>query len=126
MQFNMNACLLKSNLTCQNSKFTTDDNAMGDEQMATENDAASMLRKDRICCSPDNGKPQREIYHLERSEMSEAAQSEAADTVYSVSNHYKKAAAKKKNTQASGKRNLSKEQKNKGEKRGTSKETHSR
>ncbi len=54
--------------------------------------------------------------------MAEAAKSVAADTVYSVSNHYKKAAAKKKNNAASGPRNLSKEQKNKGEKRGTSKE----
>jgi len=52
-----------------------------------------------MCCSPDHNRKKSEIYHLERSEVSESAakndQPGTASSVYSVSKHYSKAASKK-------------------------------
>jgi len=74
-----------------------------------------------MCCSPDHNRKKSEIiYHLERSEVSESVKNDdvpaTANSVYSVSKHYSKAASKK---AVAVPRNKS-QQRNKGEKIGPS------
>ena len=61
MQFNMNAALLKSNVTCKESKNTTEDGKTDAESPnGQKNVPTSPKKRDKI-----------DIYHLERSQMSQ-------------------------------------------------------
>jgi len=61
MQFNMNAALLKSNVTCKESKNTTEDG---------KTDAESQKEQKTVPTSPKK-RDKIDIYRLERSQMSQ-------------------------------------------------------
>ena len=98
----MNAALLKTSLTCQKTNMTTTKENGELETLESEREGGPA--RATVCCSPPRQPERDNIYHLERSTMSQA--SEGAHSVYSVTNHYSKAVKAKAKGTKSGKADL--------------------
>ena len=116
VQFNMNACLLKSHLTVQAENVTS---AQPDTTVEQQENNETTNQKPRLCCEPNNKSDDKaafEVYHLEReNEPSESAAASEANEVYSVSSHFKHAKAKKKAKANKRRSSSSKQRKQSGE-----------
>ena len=93
MQFNMNAALMQSNVTCQNQRLMSTENSGATAQAETNN---AILQAQNACNDPKRKANNVEIYHLEREPAETAPASEQkAAPVYSVSSHFERASKKK-------------------------------